>query len=179
MAQNGGGMDQNQVPGTPNQSNMMATPRPGPLSINGQHVGMQGAGTPNSQGTSSPVAMGTPSGSATSSVTAAMAFKKIEDMSDEKRNQFFRNVCLEVTLFFHADKRSQTPPIRRSYFTHIRAMPEEQRRELFNRVWEVRYCLRSRVHVCPFRNRRSRRLIRSTSRKSACSFEPIKLVNHL
>jgi hypothetical protein len=90
MAQNGGGMDQNQVPGTPGQANMMATPRPGSLSVNGQ--GMQGVGTPNSQGTSSPVAMGTPSGSATSAVTAAMAFKKIEDMSDEKRNQFFRNV---------------------------------------------------------------------------------------
>ncbi|GHJ87629.1 hypothetical protein NliqN6_4031 [Naganishia liquefaciens] len=108
-----GSVDQGQVPGTPNQSNMMSTPRPGSLPVNG----MQSAGTPNSQGTSSPVAMGTPSGSATSAVTAAMAFKKIEDMSDEKRNQFFRN----------------TPPIRRSYFTHIRGMPEETRRELFTR----------------------------------------------
>lgn len=144
MAQNGG-VDQSQVPGTPNASSMMATPRPGSLSING----MQGAGTPNSQGTSSPVAMGTPSGTATSAVTAAMAFKKIEDMSDEKRNQFFRNVCTESGS---CDSSSltrvlQTPPIRRSYFTHIRGMPEETRRELFTRVCSQGYARGKGVHL--------------------------------
>jgi hypothetical protein len=91
MVQNGGPLDQSQIPATPAQSSLTATPRPMSLSVNGQHGGLQPGGTPNSQATSSPVAMGTPSGP-TTAVTAAMAFRKIEEMSDEKRSQFFRNV---------------------------------------------------------------------------------------
>lgn len=135
MAQNGNGLDQNQIPATPVQSNMTATPRPMSLSVNGQHGGLQPGGTPNSQATSSPVAMGTPSGSADGRVTAAMAFKKIEDMSDEKRNMFFRNVSREGLQWYDGNlSNEQTPPIRRSYFTYVRALADEQRRELFIRV---------------------------------------------
>ncbi|KAJ9098343.1 hypothetical protein QFC19_006467 [Naganishia cerealis] len=104
MSQASGNMDQQQLPGMHLQNNSATTPRPPALGLNGQ-----GVATPNSQGTSSPVtmntpvSMGTPSGSASGSATAAMAFKKIEDMSDEKRNIFFRNVSPRSTLSFYQE----------------------------------------------------------------------------
>jgi hypothetical protein len=106
MLQANGNMDSQQIPNINNQNGTAMTPRPPALGLNGQ-----GVATPNSQGTSSPVtmntpvSMGTPSGSTTGSATAAMAFKKIEDMSDEKRNQFFKNVSHSRLLVSRICKR--------------------------------------------------------------------------
>jgi hypothetical protein len=106
MSQTGGNMDSQQVPTMHHQNGTTMTPRPPASGLNGQ-----GVATPNSQGTSSPVtmntpvSMGTPSGAVTGAATAAMAFKKIEDMSDEKRNQFFKNVSR------NRSRDSSIPPI--------------------------------------------------------------------